>query len=341
MSAWRGKNGRYHTEGMPHVTKIIRKPEGVGCEIKAAACAQTGCLVMLEIQEGKDRMKLKRFQLRADQALHDAAYQQQRDAGQVFKYSTAVTLRLAQPWFGNRREVVVDSAFASVESLIECHKKGMYMKGIVKTASVQYPKAVLREWGKSGGPGGNPPARGSHKVLKSTYTINGEEHTMMAVGWMDKTLKTVISNRGTTLPGTASMRHRDHLEVDPETGVLATVHSVFEVARPHVVESLFSSFNTIDVHDAARQGYLAMERNWRTHDYQDRIIATVEGLIYCDCYRAALFDHQRAGHAPEAGAFMGLFEYLDKLCHRMIFNPMLIAPVRAAAQPPKVCGIDH
>ena len=37
MSTWRGAEGKYSAEGCPHVTKIARKPEGVGAEIKALA----------------------------------------------------------------------------------------------------------------------------------------------------------------------------------------------------------------------------------------------------------------------------------------------------------------
>jgi hypothetical protein len=34
MSKWRGADGAWTAEGLPHVTKIIRKPVPVGCEIK-------------------------------------------------------------------------------------------------------------------------------------------------------------------------------------------------------------------------------------------------------------------------------------------------------------------
>ena len=56
MSSWRGKDGNYCTDGMPHVTKIERKPKGVGTELKDAACAQTKVILALEIQEGKQAM---------------------------------------------------------------------------------------------------------------------------------------------------------------------------------------------------------------------------------------------------------------------------------------------
>jgi hypothetical protein len=41
MSAWRGKDGNFCSNGMPHVTKIARKPKGVGAELKDAADSET------------------------------------------------------------------------------------------------------------------------------------------------------------------------------------------------------------------------------------------------------------------------------------------------------------
>ena len=42
--------------GMPHVTRIERKPKGVGCEHKDCADADTKVILQLEIQEGADVM---------------------------------------------------------------------------------------------------------------------------------------------------------------------------------------------------------------------------------------------------------------------------------------------
>ena len=41
---------------MPHVTRIDRKPKGVGCEIKNCADADTKVMLQLEIQEGAEIM---------------------------------------------------------------------------------------------------------------------------------------------------------------------------------------------------------------------------------------------------------------------------------------------
>ena len=61
MSAWRGKDGNFCSDGMPHVTKIARKPKGVGAELKDAADSETNIIIRLELQEGAERMAAKKF----------------------------------------------------------------------------------------------------------------------------------------------------------------------------------------------------------------------------------------------------------------------------------------
>ena len=46
-------------EGIGWLVKMIRKPKGVGAELKNAACAVTGVMLFLELQEGKDEMAAK------------------------------------------------------------------------------------------------------------------------------------------------------------------------------------------------------------------------------------------------------------------------------------------
>ena len=44
MSAWKGGESAHRVEGMPHKTKIARKPEGVGAEMKALCDGSSGIL---------------------------------------------------------------------------------------------------------------------------------------------------------------------------------------------------------------------------------------------------------------------------------------------------------
>ena len=55
MSAWRGLDREFSDWGMPHVSKVIRKPAGVGAEMKAIACGESGIIMGLDIMEKKCR----------------------------------------------------------------------------------------------------------------------------------------------------------------------------------------------------------------------------------------------------------------------------------------------
>lgn len=59
MIAWEGLEGKWSIKGMPHVTKIARKPKGVGAEVKSLADGESGVLLGLEIMEGRELMATK------------------------------------------------------------------------------------------------------------------------------------------------------------------------------------------------------------------------------------------------------------------------------------------
>jgi len=62
MSAWRGLDSSIAgRKGLPHVTKIKRKPEGIGCEMKSIADVDTGMIFKLDLMEGKLRESLKMY----------------------------------------------------------------------------------------------------------------------------------------------------------------------------------------------------------------------------------------------------------------------------------------
>lgn len=97
----------YAVGGCPHVTKIIRKPEGVGAECKAVACGESGMLMKLEPMEGKDIMNQKPYQ-------------------QEYGAETATVIRLTEDFQGSGRTVIADSAFSSVKTLKVLSEKGLY-----------------------------------------------------------------------------------------------------------------------------------------------------------------------------------------------------------------------
>jgi len=122
MCSWRGRGD--FAGGMPHVTKIARKPKGVGLEIKDVCDVSTNILLRVEIVECKEAMAAKEF-------------------AAEFGAGTSVCLRLCKPWLGSNRIVCGDSAFASVKTAVELRKRGLHFAGLVKTAHRKFPKRFL------------------------------------------------------------------------------------------------------------------------------------------------------------------------------------------------------
>ena len=81
MNVWKGGESAHRVEGMPHKTKIARKPEGVGAEMKSLCDGSSGVLLRLDIMEGNQRQATKEFH------------------GE-YSEGTAVTLRLTKDYFG-------------------------------------------------------------------------------------------------------------------------------------------------------------------------------------------------------------------------------------------------
>eukprot|EP00731_Ephydatia_muelleri_P017495 Em0010g593a len=174
VSSWRGKDGNFCSDGMPHVTRIDRKPKEVGCEIKNCADADTKVMLQLEIQEGAEIMCTREYV--ADYKL----------AG------TAQVLRLTKPWHGSGRAISADLAFASVTSALACRKHGLHFTGLVKTATKFYPKGYMDEveFAELG------------DDITLTTTVDG--HNIMAHVWGDKVRKCFASTHSTTIPGRPS-----------------------------------------------------------------------------------------------------------------------------------------
>ena len=81
--------------GLPHQAKIIRKPEGVGTEIRNLIDGESQIMLKLEIQESKTEMAKKENVNLGEQA------------------GTAGVLRLVKGYFQTWRTVICDSAFGS------------------------------------------------------------------------------------------------------------------------------------------------------------------------------------------------------------------------------------
>jgi hypothetical protein len=160
-SKWRGKNGHFHIDGLPHVTKCPRKPEPFNLEFKNVCDGDTGIMMVLMCSRINRAFFFvqKRSKMRAhhliffifSQALEIQAGAEtmatKRYASQ-YGHATAVVMRLSEEAgvLGTKRTVYGDSFFASVEICEVLATNGLYFKGIVKQSYSKYPKMFLQEW---------------------------------------------------------------------------------------------------------------------------------------------------------------------------------------------------
>ena len=167
MSKWRGKDDQFG-DGAAHITKIVRKSESVGVEIKAICCCETNVMMRIEPVDSKYAPR-KKFAIG-------------NNAG------TAVTQRLTEPWKGTGRTVYGDSAFASVNTCVRMHQEnGLHFMGLMKSAHSQFPKKYIEEYPFE--------HRGDSIFLRAES--NGTE--IFATGWNDAKIKMIVSTCGTSL----------------------------------------------------------------------------------------------------------------------------------------------
>ena len=249
MCSWRGRQGDA-LGGMPHVTKIPRKPQGVGGELKDIADVASNLLLRIELVEGKDVMRAKEFAVE-------------------YGAGTSTCLRLTRPWWGSNRLVCGDSAFASVKTSLALRQRGLHFTGLVKTAHSRFPMKHLNQV-KLAEPG---------DCSTATATVEGIK--LIAHVWLDKKRKHFVSTCGTTLPAEPLKKRRYRKGDD---GLPEVVFK--ETKRQHVVAEYFSGAPSIDIHNHYRQGSLALEKVWSTQRWWHRIFATLLGIIETNSYLA-------------------------------------------------------
>eukprot|EP00731_Ephydatia_muelleri_P012032 Em0006g926a len=252
MSSWISRKQDRTADGIPYLTKIIRKPKGVGTEIKCVADGLVGIMLRIEICEGKEAESKKKWS-------HLPA-------------GTAQTLRLSEPWHGTGRIIVADSAFSSVTTAIELKKCGLLFTGVVKTASREFPKEYL-----------NDACKYRHKGDHICLTTIIDNCNLIALGWKDKTIKSFVSTCGTTQPGEPHKKHRYSKEGD----IITT-----EIPRPQLVSQYFSASSKIDVHNHLRQGLQNIEDAWGTQTWWHRLAATFVGITVIDAMLAYSYERR-------------------------------------------------
>jgi hypothetical protein len=304
---WLGKDGQWHHDGMPHVTKIIRKPRSVMAELKSLADAITGIMIALELQEGKDAMKTKEFACPPES----------------YPHHVALDLRLTKVagLHGSGRVLVGDSYFSSVTALQRLHEHGLFFWGIVKTASALYPMRVLKQKSEELDAPNRRQNRGRHNTFVSEYDVAGQPHKMAAIAWHDLKTKYLITNVGNTLPGPPLVRKRCVLEApaDAAQAALCTTREVqFDIPQPSAVAEGFKHFSAIDMHNDYRQGILKIEEYYKTHSWYKRMAASLEGMCLVNAYLAYKFDTELRRGDPE-----DYFTFCHRVAFQLVHNPYL------------------
>eukprot|EP00731_Ephydatia_muelleri_P007170 Em0003g1418a len=147
-------------EGVPHLTKIIRKPCGVGIEYNDVADVNTGIILFLEIQEGVELMASKKY---CDQ----------------YPKHVALTLRLTEFLHGKGHVVYGgDSYFASFQTARALLAHGTYFTGLVKNATKGFPKKFLNDVGWS-----VTAQRGDTITTRHAFFMNLKEREIYGHAW--------------------------------------------------------------------------------------------------------------------------------------------------------------
>jgi hypothetical protein len=273
---WHGKDEK-RADGPPAMTHMKDKPEPVSFMFKTLCCAETGIMIALELQEGKDIMASRTYSCTGE------------------KSSTAVTLRLTDSLPGPGYIVTGDSWFASLNTLQKLKERGQYFMGMVKTAHSGIPIQHLR------GSFSQQSARGDTITLHlGAGHDRGFAHAWNEPGWRNgkapkKPAKVFIANCFSAAPVAAWRKDRTYLLPD------GTVERRFiDVPQTQVIREYFRTANSVDIHNQYRQGILAIERTWRTKSWNLCLFQTIMGKILVNGFMAFRY---KSGKSPSLREF--------------------------------------
>jgi len=281
MSAWRPRTTKLG--GLPNISHVPRKPEPLGTEFKCVADPDSGCLLALEIQRGKDGMRTQEFNAEIGN-------------------TGGCSLRLMNKINGNGERCVLgvkgDAWFGSIKNCANLKMKGYESILQVKQNEAFYPKQIINE-ALNDAPGG------VHVVLSGQY--NGTNLICTGYRYSRKTILYFVmsENAGSTMPGSPyEMKYTDRY------GNLCARN----VERPDFISNFFRDSNCIDSHNHVRQYELALEKKWHTKDPFFRLVTSLIGMTVADAWKISglhkiidgrkenLMDEKKMGIKKFAGA---------------------------------------
>ena len=237
-------------------------------------------MIWIEIQEGKERMKIKEFQnlgstaactLRGVMATKDFdPYPLPNINVEGEEDENESPLPHSNPQDA-RRVWCGDSWFGSVKTAANIGKGGHHAIMQVKTAHARYPKKFLETKMKDY-PGGTWITLEGH--------AENEDVDVVAIGYKynKKTVLQFVITRGA---GTTEPGNPYEARFPDKFGNVCTRH----VLRPHVIAMYFKYSNCVDVHNQARQFDLALEKKWLTMNPYFRLYTTMLGMIVTNVWK--------------------------------------------------------
>lgn len=311
---WYGHHGTVRFQQIPYKAFIRDKPRPEGIHLKNVGDGDTKVFLRLELQEGKIPMQEKQFQIRnGPPAQYDVAYQQAAAAGELYKFHTAVVLRLLQPWFQSFRIAFVDSFFGSLATALALINHGLHLIGMVKKAKSGYPMDFFNGWKDSFLKNVED---GKYKALLSTYHLRGGDavdHDVMAMGYIcEHKLNTLVCTTGTTELGTPYHAYQRRVLVpDPHhQGEFDIQERHVDLPRPKVHEEYRAKTGVIDNHNQLRQGSLHSEELMKTQKFWKRALISLVMICVVDAYYTYCYEEKQKHRHPA----LSLRAFVNKIC---------------------------
>jgi len=305
---WYGFGGKFVNKGLPHYVEMERKPED-GCEIQDAACVDSGIMIQLKLVKGKeedDRLESKK---------PDAAQRRCRNHG------TNVVLDLTKPWSNTGREVIGDSAFASVMTAREVKRDGNHFIGCVKTATKNFPAEHLEQAVFA--------QRGDRVAL-----CHVDEATrctdMISWAWLDRNRRKFIATAHGLEEGKPIFRERWR-QVDDDPNAPPTQVCI-QIPQPLAIERYYEGAGAVDVSNKVRQNELMLDRRLKTDKWDYRVNFGILGIIFTDSW----YLYQQTVAEPDECPN----EFFSKLADEMIDNTEGVRPSRARVVSPTEMDTD-
>eukprot|EP00951_Prasinocladus_malaysianus_P014339 scaffold108899_cov15-Prasinocladus_malaysianus.AAC.1 len=299
MSAYQPRKDKLG--GLPNISFIQRKPKPLGTEFKTSCDGHTGVMLHLEIQEGKDPMRLKPH-------------------SQELGVTSACSLRVAQGGTQGHagHTVLGDSWFASVKAstAVAMKKNGLDFIGVVKQGHARYPKTFIESTLQT------MPA-GSRLHLESV--VDGIPLIATGYKYNRKKVLCFVSTKGAA-PLTDGEPYTQRWADD--YGNICTRL----IRRPAVCSEYFGLSPRVDNHNQARQHELALEELWDTKSCWFRLHTTLHGMHVTDAWKLCRY-HLSANHPLKDISIQG---FADRLAWAMLQNDLVSANQRLRARAPTV-----